>query len=123
MTTARGVSYVRVYTDADNVTRFEDLEYDVAPVDFAPPAPPVGVTGALDASSVMFLHFPKGWTDDAHPAPARQFVLFLSGEAIVSAGAEERRVQAGTIGLLEDISGPGHGLTALTDLVMAVVRL
>jgi len=30
---------------------------------------------------------------------------------------------AGAIILMEDTAGPGHGLTALTDLVMAVVRL
>lgn len=117
------VSYIRVYTDADNVTRFEDLEYDAAPVEFAPPAPPVFVTDAQSASGVLFLRFPQGWRDLAHPAPARQFVLLLSGEAIVSAGEEQRRIKAGTIGLLEDTTGPGHGLTAVTDLVIAVVRL
>src|SRR5882757_3628821 len=98
---ARSVGYIRVYTDADNVTRFADLDYSAVPVDFAPPAPPVFVTAALAAGSVML----------------------LSGEAIGTAGAEERRVGAGAIILMEDTAGPGHGLTALTDLVMAVVRL
>lgn len=117
------VGYIRVYTDADNVTRFEDLDYEVASVAFAPPAPPVLVTSPQDASAVMFLRFPAGWTDDAHPAPARQFVILLSGDVIVGAGGEERRIGPGTIGLLEDTHGPGHGLTALTDAVFAVVRL
>lgn len=120
---ARSVGYLRIYTDADDVTRFEDLDYSAMPVDFAPPAPPVYVTAAQDAGSVMFLSFPQGWTDPAHPAPARQLVFLLSGEAIATAGADERRVGAGTIALMEDITGPGHGLTALTDLVVAVVRL
>lgn len=122
MTTA-SVGYIRVYTDPDNVTRFEDLDYALAPVDFAPPAPPVLVTSPQDASAVVFLRFPAGWTDEAHPAPARQFVFLLSGDVIVSTGGEERRIGPGTIGLLEDTHGPGHGLTALTDAVFAVVRL
>ena len=120
---ARAVAYVRIYTDANDVTRFEDLEYGGVPVEFAPPAPPVFVTTALSASSVMFLSFPKGWTDLAHPTPARQLALLLSGEAIGTAGEEERRFGAGTVCLMEDTSGPGHGLTALTDLVFAIVRL
>jgi hypothetical protein len=119
----RSVSYIRVYTDENNVTRFEDLAWDAVPVEFAPPAPPVFVTAALGASSVVFLSFPKGWTDLAHPAPARQLVVLLSGEAIGSAGGEERRLHAGDIALMEDTWGPGHGLTALTDLVFAIVRL
>lgn len=120
---ARSVGYIRIYTDADDVTRFEDLDYSALPVDFAPPAPPVFVTTPQAAGSVMFLSFPRGWTDPAHPSPARQLAFLLSGEAIGTAGAEERRVGPGTIVLMEDTTGPGHGLTALTDLVMAVVRL
>jgi hypothetical protein len=120
---ARSVGYLHIYTDADDVTRFEELDYAAAPVDFAPPAPPVFVTEALAAGSVMFLSFPEGWTDLAHPTPARQLVFLLSGEVIGTAGEEERRIGAGTILLLEDTTGPGHGLTALTDVVMAVVRL
>lgn len=120
---ARSVGYIRIYTDADNVTRFEDLDYSAVPVEFAPPAPPVFVTPALAADSVMFLSFPQGWTDPAHPAPARQFVFLLSGEAIGTACGQERRVGPGTVVLMEDTTGPGHGLTALTDLVIAVVRL
>jgi hypothetical protein len=120
---ARSVGCLRIYTDADDVTRFEDLDYSAVSADFAPPAPPVFVTEALAADGVAFLSFPQGWTGLPHPSPARQFALFLSGEAIGTAGGEERRVGAGTIVLMEDTTGPGHGLTALTDLVMAVVRL
>ncbi|MFC4946952.1 hypothetical protein [Pseudonocardia sp. GCM10023141] len=120
---ARSVGYLRIYTDRDNVTRLEDLDYSAVPMDFAPPAPPVFVTEALAAGSVTFLSFPQGWTGPAHPSPARQFAFFLSGEAIGTANGEERRVGAGTIVLMEDTTGPGHVLTAVTDLVMAVVRL
>lgn len=117
------IGYVRVFTDADGVTRLEDLELATAPVDFAPPAPPVSMTSPEPASGVVFLRFPAGWTDPAHPAPARQYVVVLAGEMLGSVVGEERRFGPGTICLLEDTHGPGHGLTALTDLTMAVVRL
>lgn len=117
------VSYIRVYTDAENVTRFEDLDYAVTPVEFAPPAPPVHVSEPMDATTVLFLSFPTGWTSPGHPSPARQFCFYLSGEAIVTAGLEERRLGAGTVLLLEDTVGPGHGVVVLADLVCAIVRL
>jgi quercetin dioxygenase-like cupin family protein len=119
----RSVRYIRVYTDADNRTRFEDPDYAMAPVDFVPPAPPVFASTPQEAAGVVFLALPQGWTDPAHPSPGRQLALFLSGEAIGTAGDEERRIGPGTVVLLEDTTGPGHGLTALTDVVMAVVRL
>lgn len=122
-TASRSVRCIRVYTDTDNVTRFEDVDYPTVPADFAPPAPPVFVTAPLAADSTVFLALPQGWTDPAHPSPTRQLALFLSGDAIGTAGDEERRLGPGTVVLLEDTAGPGHGLTALTDVVMAIVRL
>jgi hypothetical protein len=119
----RSVSYLRVYTDMDGITRFEDLDHPTVPVDFAPPAPQVFATAPVAADSTLFLAFPQGWTSPAHPSPARQLALFLSGDAIGTAGDEERRVGPGSIVLMEDTTGPGHGLTALTDIIMAIVRL
>ncbi|MGQ0467802.1 MAG: cupin domain-containing protein [Sporichthyaceae bacterium] len=123
MSDERKVGYIRVYTDENNVTRLEDLEYSALPMDLAPPAPPVWVTPPVEASAVMFLSFPAGWSDPAHPAPARQFVIVLSGEGIGIVGDERRPLRAGDVALMEDTTGPGHGLIAVTDLVMAVVRV
>jgi quercetin dioxygenase-like cupin family protein len=122
-TAGRPVSYLRIYTDSDGITRFEDLDQPTTSVDFAPPAPPVFATAPQAASTTLFLALPQGWTGPAHPSPARQLALFLSGDAIGTAGDEERRVGPGSIVLMEDTTGPGHRLTALTDIVMAIVRL
>ena len=119
----RRLNYVRVYTDADDVTQFEELDYRLVPTVFAPPAPPVAISDALAASGVLFLHAPAGWSDAAHPAPARQLVLVLSGEFEGSANGKARRFTAGDVVLLEDTQGPGHGMTALTDLLLAIVRV
>jgi hypothetical protein len=117
------LNYVRVYTDADNVTRFEELDYDLVPMVFAPPAPPVAVTRPMAASNVLFLHAPAGWSDAAHPAPARQLVMVLSGEFEGTAGGKSRRFTAGDVVLLEDTDGPGHGMNVVTDVLLAIVRV
>jgi quercetin dioxygenase-like cupin family protein len=117
------VKYVRLYTGDDGQARFEDLEFTFAPRDFAPPAPPVNVSEPVEASAFMMLRFQAGWTDAAHPAPARQFMIVLVGSAEVSAGGETRLLSTGVVILVEDTTGSGHGSTALEDLVMAVVRV
>ena len=117
------LNYVRVYTDADKVTRFEDLDYRLVPTVFAPPAPPVAVTDPMAASGVLFLRAPAGWSDPAHPAPARQLVLVLSGEFEGTADGRSRRFSAGDVVLLEDTDGPGHGMHVVSDLLLAIVRV
>ncbi|MGQ0464372.1 MAG: cupin domain-containing protein [Sporichthyaceae bacterium] len=119
----RRLKYVRVFTDADNVTDFGDLDFELVPTVFAPPAPPLAVSAHMPANGVLFLHAPAGWSDAAHPAPARQLVMVLSGEFEGSAAGRTRMFAAGDVALLEDTDGPGHGMTALTDLLLAIVRL
>jgi hypothetical protein len=91
--------------------------------DFAPPAPPLDVSEPMDASAVMMLRAPAGWTDPAHPSPARQLLLLLEGSWEVSAGGETGVFSVGDALLTEDTSGPGHASTALEDTVVAVIRL
>jgi hypothetical protein len=117
------VRYLRLYSDEHGRARFEDLDFAFAPNDFAPPAPPVNVSEPVEASAFMMLRSPAGWTDSAHPAPARQFMIVLTGSLEVTASGETRSLRTGDVVLVEDTSGPGHGSTVLEDLVMAVVRL
>jgi quercetin dioxygenase-like cupin family protein len=119
----RSVKYVRLYSGDDGQARFEDLEFTMVPRDFAPPAPPVNVSEPVEATAFMMLRSPAGWTDAAHPAPARQFMLVLAGSLEVVAGGETRLLSTGDVILVEDTTGPGHGSTVLEDLVMAVVRV
>ena len=114
--------YIRVYNADDGTTRFEDCEPSFADADFAPPAPPVEVTAAVPAREMLFIRFRAGWTDAAHPAPARQWMFVLSGRGESTANAETRSWGPGAVFLLEDTSPPGHGTTILDDAVLAVVR-
>lgn len=95
----------------------------LAAMNFAPPAPPVAVSAPVPASAVMVLKVRAGWTDPAHPAPARQFMFILSGQIEVEARGDVRRFSAGDIVLAEDREGRGHATTSLEDTVIANVRV
>jgi hypothetical protein len=114
--------YVRIYCDDDGRARFDDGEISFTTAVFAPPAPPLEVSAAITAREMMFIQFKAGWTDAAHPAPARQWMFVLSGRGETTAGAETRSWGPGDVFLLEDTSPPGHATTVLEDAVLAVVR-
>ncbi|MFI5047922.1 MAG: cupin domain-containing protein [Acidimicrobiia bacterium] len=114
--------YHRISNDGDGQTRFDDGEIAFASAEFAPPAPPLDVSPAMPAREVMFIRFAAGWSDAAHPSPARQWMFVLSGRGETTAGGETRPWGPGDVFLLEDTSPPGHGTTILEDAVLAVVR-
>ena len=114
--------YIRVFTDDDGEARFEDGEVSFAAAEFAPPAPPLDVSTAVPVRELMFIRFAAGWTDPAHPAPARQWMFVLSGRGQTTAGGETRSWGPGAVFLVEDTSPPGHATTILEDAVIAVVR-
>ena len=101
--------YARIYTDADGATHFEDVEVILSPKDYAPPAPPLDVSAAIDARRLVFVGGASGWEGDWHPSPTRQFAVILSGvfEVRVSDG-EARSLGPGSVVLLEDTVGRGH---------------
>lgn len=107
----------RIYCGADGLSHFSDVSFDVAPVDFAPPAPPLFLAAPVDAERVVFCQFPAGWFGDWHPAPRRQFFIQMSGELEVRVGDDEvRRFSAGSVVLLEDTAGNGHITRVLGDV-------
>jgi quercetin dioxygenase-like cupin family protein len=75
----------------------------------APPAPPLYASASSPASGYLFYSFEPGWIGDLHPAPARQFLVLLSGMVEVeTSDGDVRRFGPGDLGLLEDTSGKGH---------------
>jgi quercetin dioxygenase-like cupin family protein len=117
------VKYVHLFNADDGSSRFEDLAFEFAPADFAPPAPPLDVSDPVSASAFMMLRLPAGWTDPAHPAPARQFAIMTAGTVQITANGETRTLTTGDILLVEDTKGSGHAFTVIEDAVIAVVRL
>jgi hypothetical protein len=98
------VHYFRIYASQDGESHFED-------VDITLHAQPGGseYSDLVTATGVIFRRSPADQLLDWHPAPRRQFVVTLSGEAEVEASdGEVRQIGPGTIMLAEDITGKGH---------------
>ena len=103
------MKYTRIYNDVDGESHFEDIYVEVAPVNFAPPALPLNLAAPIETERTVLCEFPAGWFGDWHPAPRRQFFFQMSGELEVQVSdGEIRRFSAGSLALLEDISGKGH---------------
>ena len=100
---------IRIFSDSNGESHFSDEIIELTLKDYAPPAPPVAVSTPSKAGSVALLSAPSGWFGDWHPAPRRQFLFCLSGELEMEVSdGEIRRIQSGSILLVEDTSGKGH---------------
>jgi hypothetical protein len=96
--------YFRIYSDAEGETHFEDME-----VELVTSRNGSDLSALYPATGVIFRRSPADHFIDWHPAPRRQFVVTLSGEAEVEASdGEVRRLGPGTIMLAEDTTGKGH---------------
>ncbi|MGE0543560.1 MAG: hypothetical protein AB7R89_25640 [Dehalococcoidia bacterium] len=98
------MQYFRIYSGPDGETHFEDV--DVA---LNPGGGQSELSAMMPATGIIFRRSSADQHIDWHPAPRRQFVITLSGEAEVEASdGEVRRIGPGTVMLAEDTSGKGH---------------
>lgn len=105
---------IRIVADANGGSRFEDADNALAPANFAPPAPPIGVSAPSAAKAIRFIGAPAGWDSPPHPSPSLQWVIILRGtvEVRTSEGAV-RQFTPGTAIHLEDTTGSGHAARVL----------
>lgn len=118
--------YVRLYADESGESHFEDLELALAPVDFAPPAPPLNVGQFLPTAQSLLLAAPADWGGETpHPSPQRQIFCTLQGEyEITASDGGIRHFSTGSLLLLEDTWGKGHSTRITSNegvLIFAVV--
>jgi hypothetical protein len=101
--------YHRFYSDASGESHQDEVEVKQSLSSAAPPAPPLLVSTFNPASQWGFFSAPLGWFGDWHPAPARQFMVLLTGEleAMTSDGSV-LCMRSGDLLLLEDTWGKGH---------------
>ena len=120
------ISYTRLYSDAEGESHFEDAEIDLALTDYAPLAPPLGLSSFTPATQFGFMNAPAGWSSDWHPTTARNIFFVLSGEWEVTASdGEARRFGTGSVLLVEDTTGKGHSSRVVSenDSLAAMVQL
>jgi hypothetical protein len=110
--TAELLSYARIYTGADNQTHFEDVSVTFGYQDYGAKIPTVWLSqgGLTKVEGLHFVSMPAGWDGgEWHPAPARQFIIPLSGEMeFQTSDGEKRTIGPGDILLVEDTTGKGH---------------
>ncbi len=115
-------SCVRLFSDEDGETYFEDIEIPMGAIQYAPPAPAVHLSEPMAATRASWFRFPVDWNDASHPSPRRQLFVLLSGEVEgwTSKGVK-RRFRAGDCLLMEDTVGKGHGARPLNGEATAIV--
>ncbi len=116
--------YLHVFGDDDGTTHFKNVEYSLTPGDYAPPAPPLEISARTPASGVVLIGFPAGWYGDYHPAPKKQWMIFLSGEFEIGVSDGDKRIlKPGTVVLADEVGSKGHTTRVLGEqaaMIMAV---
>ena len=94
----------RLYTGPDGKTKVEEYE-----VPLKAQGTGTELSPAVAVKSLQFRRTNKDYNLDWHPAPARQFVITLSGESEIELeGGRKLRLGPGHILLAEDTTGQGH---------------
>lgn len=106
----RRASYVRLFADERGESHFAEVEVELGPVDYSPPAPLLYVAGLFPATGCAFVCAPGDWAGQIpHPSPRRSVFCTLRGEYEVTASdGEVRCFPVGSLLLLEDTTGKGH---------------
>jgi hypothetical protein len=120
------IDYLRIYSDEDGCSHFENRRIDLEEKNYAPPAPPLNTSNLESAASSIFLELPVGWYGDWHPTPVRQWLILMTGMCEFEAGDGEKAIrQAGDVVMLDDLTGKGHQTKVIGDepVRMAAIRL
>ena len=119
--------YVRLFTDERGNSLFEDKEIELASGFAVPPAEPLHFAQFFDADNSFWIGAPTTWKgEESHPTPRRQIFITVRGEYQVTAGdGALRKFPAGSVLLLEDITGTGHStrITSADDCIVFAVGL
>ncbi|MGD6809103.1 MAG: hypothetical protein ACQCN3_05325 [Candidatus Bathyarchaeia archaeon] len=119
------MKYITLYLDDQNISHFKEENLDFKSTNFAPPAPPVGLSEYIATSQMVFFQIPQGWFGDWHPAPKKQYFCCLQGTIEIVAGDDEKRTfNAGDVFLLEDTQGKGHTTKVVgnKDFIASIIQ-
>jgi len=109
-------SYVRLFTDDQGETHFEEIQSTLARLDFAYGMPPLFVSEEIAAQASSFFGAPAGWESDWHPSSGRHLFAVLTGAWEVTASdGETRTFSKGDVLLVEDTTGKGHTSKVISE--------
>jgi hypothetical protein len=100
----------RIYAGADGESHFSDAEVPLGHISQFPELVPFRVTRLVGANPVKLFAVPAELSmSELHPAPERQLAVSLNGGVeYETSDGEVRRFAAGTVVLVEDVTGRGH---------------
>jgi hypothetical protein len=119
-------NYTRLFAGHDGQSHFEEVTVELDLAEFAPTAPPMGVSPSMAASGAAFIAGPSGWVGDWHVSSARNLFVVISGEwEIESSDGTIRKFSSPDVLLAEDTSGKGHRPRVISqeDSLALVVQL
>jgi quercetin dioxygenase-like cupin family protein len=109
-------TYVRLFSDDQGATHFEEIQSALARVDFAYGMPPLFVSEEVAAQASSFFGAPAGWESDWHPSSGRHLFAVLTGVWEVTASdGETRTFSKGDVLLVEDTTGKGHTSKVISE--------
>ena len=115
---------IRIYSDAEGESHFEDIELDLVPLSVGELR--TSSTENWPASTVQFRQVDDDFESGFHTAPERRIVINLAGYSELEVSSGERRVLGpGSIQLVEDLEGRGHkaAKTSGQPLQMLIIGL
>ena len=119
-------SYVRLFTDDQGESHFQNIQTDLNSIEFAPGIPPLLVSEGFGAIEASFFGAPAGWKSDWHPSSGRHLFAVLTGVWEVTASdGEVRTFSKGDVLLVEDTTGKGHRsrVTGVEDSLALLMTL
>lgn len=120
------MKYLRLFADDQGESHFEEVEAELTPLTYSPPAPSFDVSAPHDATGYVFAHMAAGWSSDWHQTPQRQLLFVIAGEIEGTASdGTVRTLGPGTILVMEDTVGKGHAarVTSPEDVLTVMVHL
>ncbi len=120
----RHIEYLRINSESDGCSHFEEKAMGLESKDYAPPAPPLLTSVVKTADNIVFLELPVGWYGDWHPTPVSQWLILMTGAIEFEAGDGEKTIRkAGDIVLLDDTMGKGHQTKVLGDVAVKIAAV
>jgi hypothetical protein len=93
-----------LYTDENGESHFRDIE-----VEWEEERNFSKYSRKMPATGIIFRETSGDYDLDWHPAPRRQYIVYLdAGAKLTASDGETRIIDAGEIILVEDIDGKGH---------------
>lgn len=120
------VSALRIWASEDGESHLEDVELAFNESEFLPSAPSMLLTPQEKASGYFIARAPAGLELDWHAAPVRELAVYLTGQGEIEArDGTVRRLEPGTILLVEDTNGKGHKtrVTGTEEVLVVIVTL